>query len=76
MPEPRYSMLRICRDLLGMSSPELAEIIGATTSHVQAIIADRYWESLSGPQIRALMAAARLKRDQAIQAVEELELMG
>jgi hypothetical protein len=76
-----YSMLRRAKELFGLSDDELAQIIGRSRPHVQCVVRGEqsgkpYPEYLDGRQIRALLDYCRLIRDQAIEGVAELELMG
>lgn len=60
---------------MGISDPELAQVIGSSRPHVQAVRRGAYAEHLTTEQARNLMMYCRLVRDRAIDAVAEMELM-
>ena len=70
-----YSLLRRARELFGFTHTEMAEVVGMSRPGVEAICNGRYAEWLNPVQKRAMLDYCRLVRDQAIAAVDELELM-
>ena len=78
--EPPFSILRRAKEIFGLSNAEIAQVIGRSVPHVNFVIAGRagdkpYPEYLDGRQAQALLDYCRLIRDNAIQGVDELELM-
>lgn len=76
MSSASYSLLRTARDRIGLTEAELAQVIGSSRSHVQAVCQSKYNEYLNASQMRALLAYVRLFRDEVIEAVAEMEVMG
>lgn len=70
-----FSLVREAKIRFTFSDAEIAEVIGASRPHVWCLVAGKYPEALSAKQIRALLDYCRLARDQAIQSVEELEML-
>ena len=70
-----FSLLREMKDLFDLSDQSLATLIGTSRPHVQAVLAGRYAEYLNARQRQALLAYARLTRDEMIEAVARLEAL-
>ena len=80
MDDKPFSLLRAAKDRFGFSNQELAVVVGRSVAHVQFVIAGTmggkpYPEYLDGKQTQALLTYCRLKRDECIAGVEELEMM-
>lgn len=75
MADQLFSIARIAKTRFGFSDAELAEVLGCSRPHITKIVAGDYPEAWSAKQVRALLDYCRLVRDQAIDAVSELEIL-
>lgn len=71
-----YSLVRVAKEAFNLSDAELGELLGYSRTNISAIVRGVHPEYLSVAQLHALFGYCRLMRDRAIEAVEEMQLMG
>lgn len=69
------SLLAKAKDLTGWPDQDLADIVGIKRATAQAYVSGARVEYLDGQQIKALLDAVRLFRDQVVAGVDEMEML-